>query len=275
MVFSLNIKDAKSKNCRLSLIKFVKMFAVATNMEGILTMFQKYTKPDIQEAVFDLQIRRGGGFDRNLDEKFSKEIEGFKPHGNVQNINIDMSNVITQKPEVIGYKYISLDQKQIIQFKKNGLSFIRLPIYDGWEVNYEKMLNLWKVYYSVMAPQSITRVAVRFINRFHISGIITLKEYFKSYIQYNTDISRDWQQMSYRLFLSHNGGIKSHIIFDCNVDQNNHNTNVLFDMDIFSDQLVLDPSDNSTLNDIFERLRKVKNDVFEKSITDKIRDKIR
>ena len=244
-------------------------------MEDILVMSQKYTKPDIQEAVFDLQIRRSGDFDRDLDEKFSKAIEGFKPHGNVQNINIDMSNVISQKPEVIGYKYISLDQKQIMQFRKNGLSFSRLSIYDGWEINYEKMLKLWKVYCSIMVPQSITRVAVRFINRFHISGIITLKEYFKSYIQYNTDISPDWQQMSYRLFLSHNGGIKSHIIFDCNVDQNNHNTNVLFDMDVFSDQLVLAPSDNSKLDDIFKRLRRVKNDVFEKSITDKIRDRIR
>ena len=84
-----------------------------------------------------------------------------------------------------------------------------------------------------------------------------------------------WNQMSHKLLLSHNQGIKSHIIFDSQINQHTQSVNVLFDIDVFADGLVLSNQDSSNLDNIFKNLRKTKNDIFEKSITDKTREMIK
>ena len=233
---------------------------------------QKYSNPSIKEAVFDLRIR-GDSFSRSLFDKFLEKSGGYIYHGNVQNISID-AKTMSQKIDIIGYKGISQDKRQIIQFQKYGFSFSRLEIYNGWEKNYKEALRLWNIYCEIVNPQAITRVATRFINRFQIPDIFTKASmYFNTHIQYNKDISPAWNQISYRLLLSHGNGIKSHVIFDNNVNQSVQSVDAVFDIDVFSDSLL--QTDTVALENIFNQLRKIKNDIFEKSITDKIRELIK
>ena len=127
-----------------------------------------------------------------------------------------------------------------------------------------------------MKPEAITRVAARFINNFQIPHIFTKpEEYFNIYIQYDNSILPAWNQMSYRLLMSHSNGIKSHIIFDSSINQSNQNVNIVFDIDVFSDSLVLLHTDTLALENIFNQLREVKNTIFEKSITNKVREIIK
>ena len=235
----------------------------------------KYNNPPIKEAVFDLQIRSSSFFSENLFKKFLRQVEGYIPHGLIQNINID-THTNTQASEIVGYRCISTDKKQIVQFKKYGFSFNRLQTYNGWEKNYREALKLWNVYCEIMNPTAITRVANRFINQFHIPNICTKPaEYFNTYIQYDNSISSIWNQMSYRILLSHSNGIQSNTMFDNNINQNNQSVNVVFDIDVFSEKLNLLQKDTSTLENIFNQLRKVKNEVFEKGITNKTRNLIK
>ena len=232
-----------------------------------------YTKPPIQEAVFDFQVRGGKSFAPNLFEAVAEE-EGYIPHGFLQNVDID-TNTNTSKIKIIGCKYISQDQKKIAVFKKDGFSFSRLPIYDGWEKNCKTALELWKLYCNIIGPQIITRVATRFINKLRIPSVFTKpEEYFKTYIQYDKGLPAAWSQMSYNLLLPHNRGIKSNIRFDSRVSQNNQSVEVIFDTDVFYDNASLAPSDTSELDDIFNKVRTIKNSIFEHSITDKIRELI-
>ena len=235
---------------------------------------QKYSRPPIKEAVFDLQTRNKEVFNYQLFKKFLGQFTEYSIHEPLSNINIDTKNM-TQKTEVFGYRCISKDRKQIIQFKQNGFSFIRLEIYDGWDKNYKEALKLWKEYCEVMKPEVITRVATRFINKFKISHVFTKpKEYFNTYIHYDKSISPAWNKMTYRLLLSHTNGIKSHVIFDNIVNQGNQTVDILFDIDVFSDNLGLLHTDVVALENLFNQLRKIKNEVFEKGVTDKIRGMI-
>ena len=95
---------------------------------------QKYSNPPIKEALFDLRVR-GDSFNRNLFDKFLEKSGGYTYDGSLQNISID-AKTMSQKIDIFGYRGISPDKKQIIQFKKYGFSFNRLEIYDGWEKNY-------------------------------------------------------------------------------------------------------------------------------------------
>ena len=208
-------------------------------------------------------------------KKFLEKIPKYSNHEPLRNININANNM-TRQDEIIGYRCISEDKKQIVQFRKNGFSFSRLEIYDGWDKNYKEAMKLWEKYCEVVKPTAITRVATRFINNFKIPHIFTKpEEYFEIYIQYNKNISPAWNQMSHRMLLSHTNGIKSHIVFDNIVNKENQFVDVLFDIDVFSDSLGLSPSETSILKNTFDQLRKIKNDIFEKGITDQIRKMIR
>lgn len=234
-----------------------------------------YNRPPIKEAVFDLQTRNEQVFSNQLFNNFLNQFEDYSLHDPLRNINIDTKNM-TQKTEIVGYRCISQDKKQIAQFKKHGFSFSRLAVYDGWDKNYKEALRLWKKYCEVMKPEAITRVATRFINNFQIPHIFTKpEEYFNTYIQYDNSILPAWNQMSYRLLMSHSNGIKSHIIFDSSINQSNQNVNIVFDIDVFSDSLVLLHTDTLALENIFNQLREVKNIIFEKSITNKVREIIK
>ena len=235
---------------------------------------QQYSKPPIKEAVFDLQTRYEKAFDQKLFDAFFKKIPEYSNYEPLKHININTDDM-TKKDETIGYRCISKDKKQIVQFKKDGFSFSRLEIYDGWDKSYKETLKLWGKYCEAVEPEAITRVATRFINKFKIPHVFTKpEEYFKMYIQYNKDISRVWNQMSHRVLLSHTHGITSHIVFDSIVNKSNQFVDVLLDIDVFSDNLGLSPSKHSILENTFNQLRKIKNDIFEKSITDKVRQMI-
>ena len=230
----------------------------------------KYSKPPIKEAVFDLQTRYETAFNEKLFQTFLEKIPEYRNYEPLRNISINADNM-TKQVEVIGFRCISQDKKQIVKFQKNGFSFSRLEIYDGWDKNYTEAMKLWEKYCEVVKPTSITRVATRFINKFKIPHIFTKpEEYFETYIKYNKDISPVWNQMSHRMLLSHTNGITSHIILDSVANKQNQTVDVLFDIDVFSD-LVLSPSETSTLENSFNQLRKIKNDIFENGITNKVR----
>ena len=236
---------------------------------------QKYTKAPIKEAVFDFQVRGSSPFSEESYQQFLDKNSGYVVAGNMTDINVSAEPLSTKK-EIIGYRCATKDNKQIAQFKKHGFSFSRLEPYIGWDKSYKEAIRLWKLYCEIRKPKTITRLAVRFISQFQIPDIFTkAKDYFISYVQYDENISPNWNQMFHKLLLSHGQGIKSHIIFDSQINQNTQSVNVLFDIDVFADGLALSNQDNSNLENIFKALRETKNNIFEKSITDKTREMIR
>ena len=237
-------------------------------------MAEKYNHPAIEEALFDLRIRGDQPCNEESFDKFLKKLTGYSKHIPLRNINVDITTM-TQKPEIIAYRCISQDKKHIVQFRKDGFTFSRLKPYNSWNESYKEALDLWEKYCEIIKPIAITRVATRFINNFQIPLVFTKpEEYFNTHIQYDHSISPVWNQMFYRLLLSHNN-IKSHIIFDSNVNQPTQNVNIIFDIDVFSDSFTLPYTNQSALGDIFSQLREIKNTIFEKSITDKIREIIK
>lgn len=77
---------------------------------------------------------------------------------------------------VDGYRYISEDEKQVIQARLNGFSFSRLRPYQTWERLRDEAFRHWKRYVEIAHPETITRVALRYINRLEIALPIELFE---------------------------------------------------------------------------------------------------
>jgi uncharacterized protein (TIGR04255 family) len=65
---------------------------------------------------------------------------------------------------VVGYQFISLDRKQIAQFRVDGFTFNRLAPYTSWVELSPVVQELWQQYKETARPQMIVRLALRFIN---------------------------------------------------------------------------------------------------------------
>lgn len=70
--------------------------------------------------------------------------------------------------EVVGHMFYSADGLQVVQARLDGFTFSRLKPYEDWEHLVGEAKRLWKVYRDVAKPVSITRIAVRFINRLEL-----------------------------------------------------------------------------------------------------------
>jgi uncharacterized protein (TIGR04255 family) len=66
-----------------------------------------------------------------------------------------------------GYIFTSTDGKQIFQARIDGFTFNRLRPYEKWETLRDEAFRLWQLYKTVLSPE-ITRVALRYINKFDI-----------------------------------------------------------------------------------------------------------
>lgn len=66
---------------------------------------------------------------------------------------------------VQAYRYRSPDGTRIAVLKRDGFSFSRLKPYTSWEEVFAEALTLWGIYSSLVKPEEISRIAVRYINR--------------------------------------------------------------------------------------------------------------
>ncbi|MBI5970336.1 MAG: TIGR04255 family protein [Deltaproteobacteria bacterium] len=80
----------------------------------------------------------------------------------------------------IGYRYDSTDKMRIAQFRLNGFALSRLKPYSQWEDLRNEAHKLWNLYCSVLKPEMITRVAVRYINRLELP--LPFKKGFEDYL---------------------------------------------------------------------------------------------
>lgn len=67
-----------------------------------------------------------------------------------------------------GLRFQSEDQKQIVQFNKDGFLFSRLKPYENWEKFSNEAFRLMAIYQRIAKPKELTRVGLRFINRFSL-----------------------------------------------------------------------------------------------------------
>ncbi len=67
-----------------------------------------------------------------------------------------------------GFFFRTADDTEIIQMRRNGYTFNRLPPYVGWEAMLPKALTHWNSYANMVRPEQISKVAVRCINHLRL-----------------------------------------------------------------------------------------------------------
>jgi len=184
------------------------------------------------------------------------------------------SSAASVAQRTIGFAFGSADDRQLFQARLDGFTFNRLAPYERWETFRDEARRLWGVYRATVAPEAITRVAVRYINRLDLpSSLHDFADYLSTYPQIAESIDSGLSGFLMRLEMPQTD-INSVLILSESLvpaaAADHDGPAVVLDIDLFR---VLERSvvGDDELWEILDVFRSRKNKVFEACITDKTR----
>ena len=137
--------------------------------------YQVLEKAPITEALIDIRVRVQPEVEvKKIDSLHEPIKRGYpeKQEQRISQIHFELKTgedlVKPVSTQIVGYRYISSDKKQIFQARLDGFTFSRLHPYIKWEELRDEAYRLWLLYKEITQPDLITRVALRYINKFNI-----------------------------------------------------------------------------------------------------------
>jgi uncharacterized protein (TIGR04255 family) len=246
-------------------------------------MVKKYSKPPITEALFDIQVELPkeitietiDGLSSPLLDLFPKKRPRRKFSTKIEFKGDNPPSTDSSDFGIDGFLFWSEDEKQVTQFRLDGFSFSRLKPYPprGWEETYPQMVELWNFYKDSLKPLLVKRVAVRYINLIEIPkplGEMDWGSYFNWAPPVFGELPHQIEQFAYRTTIQFPAeSIKAVITILTGPLQEPAKTTAIFDLDVFKeihlslDQFRIDP--------LFEKLREIKDDLFEAGLTETLK----
>lgn len=130
--------------------------------------FPKLTRPPLREALVDIRLREE--LPASVLSKFETP-KGFpvrKPmkHGQFQ-LQAEPDKPFAAKvltEEALGMRYEREDGSEVVQFRRNGMTYSILKDYPGWSVFRERAQSVWQSFLVASGAVNVQRLAVRYIN---------------------------------------------------------------------------------------------------------------
>lgn len=170
---------------------------------------------------------------------------------------------------VDGYLYVSSDDKQVAQVRLDGFTFSRLRPYETWERLQAETRRLWQVYLDVALPESVTRVALRYINRIELP--LPMKD-FSDYLTAPPVVPENLPQavssfLTRVIVHEQSIGAAATITQALEPRVDRDICSIILDIDVFKESLFA--SDDKAVWETLDKLHDFKNLIFFESITDR------
>ncbi|MBI4431631.1 MAG: TIGR04255 family protein [Candidatus Omnitrophica bacterium] len=237
-----------------------------------------YPNPPIQEALLDIRtvvspeidLQVFASYQGKVKDRFPKKEDRFVWAGGFQFKPGNPPEIIAPSGGPNGFFFRSTAENKIVQARKDGFTFNKLRPYENWDVFLPEAKELWKYFVSVVKPKSVTRLALRYINRIEIP--LPIKS-FKDYLVTVPEIADGLPQGLAKFFMQlvvpkDTGGIVANITETMEpIDSGKNVLPFILDIDVYQ-SLNLEPVDRK-IWEIFDGLREYKNLIFKKSVTPK------
>lgn len=247
----------------------------------------QYANAPIVEAVIDLRVVQPedlsvGDLQELVQENVQKyptvaEEYRYQGEGYVEQAGAPMRQEAEHWHN--GFRCVSEDERRVFNIRLDGFSFSMLAPYEGWERFSGEARRLWQAYRSLTGATSVTRIAVRYINRIDISlregeGKASLEDYIRVHPELPSDFPPDGGPMS-MYFLQvqvPQPDIDSMLVINSTPQPtaSEQVVSITLDFDLFRQQLEepWEAENDKGIWGFLESLHKRKNEVFEASITD-------
>lgn len=184
-----------------------------------------------------------------------------------------MTATTTQRQN--GYRFISHDQKRIIQARLDGFTFSWLAPYENWEVFSQEAKKIWEIYVQTIVKVQIIGIAVRYINRLDLP--LPLED-FKNYLRTLPEISPDLPQGLSEYFMrlqmpQEDIGALLFINETIIPPKKDDFLSIVLDIELYSHTEIGQAT--ADYWKVLDQLRIRKNEVFEACITDEMRALLR
>lgn len=234
-------------------------------------------KAPITEALIDIRVKLPSELDvKNIDSIYQTIKEEY-PERHEQRISkvsfepkVD-EPIKSSRANINGYRYISSDKKRIVQARMDGFTFSWLHPYIKWEELRNEAHRLWQLYKNIASPESITRVALRYINNLNIPmPIRDFGDYLTAPPAVPEELPQGVSSFLTRVVI-HESSIGASAIITQALEQIITDTApIILDIDVFK----LQPKgiEEKDAWETIEKLRHFKNRIFFKSITKKLKE---
>lgn len=234
----------------------------------------------ITEALIDIRVKLPTTIDVKTLDLFFEKIKNQYPKRQEHRISElslelkpDTDPVKASKSRVNGYRYISADQKQIVQARLDGFTMSRLYPYTEWKDLRDEAKRLWQFYKDIVKPDAITRVALRYINNLNIPlPVYDFAEYLAAPPIVPEGLPQGISSFLTRVILPEPAIGANAIITQAleAVQPVQTHLPVILDIDVF--RLSSGGIDENDAWNTIEQLRHFKNKIFDKSITPKLKE---
>lgn len=235
------------------------------------------TNAPIREAVIDIQVTAPVSLDNlkaiaaRLKDKPHKQDELWQASIGFQ-INDDGQGSANTDRSSIGYRYTFNNHPYVLQCQVRGFTFSHLPPYGNWEEMSAIAKELWEIYLDIAKPQTISRIAVRYINSLPIPlPIADFSEYLNVPPIVPEGLPQTLASFLQRFVIVDNstGAVATVTqVLEEQLPQSNKVT-FLLDVDAAKTYPLGFAADTASIWTILEELRNFKNRVFFKYLTEK------
>ena len=235
-----------------------------------------YSKAPITEAVIELRVNARP--DLELADLKAAHAQVISDYPGVQDLyENQLRFALGPVPQAQtasrqnGFRWIGADSSNILQARLDAFVISRLAPYDRWDSFVQEARRTWNVVKSKTRPSGVSRIAVRFINRFDFPGpSVNLKDYLTIYPEFP---EAQFQSVSGTLMQLRvpqpdlGGGL---VINQALIPSVVPGTIAfVLDFDLFAEGLW--STEDESVWDFLEKLRTRKDEIFESTITEKTR----
>lgn len=234
-----------------------------------------YAKAPIVEAVIDIQVQMSEDAERRLLTFVERVGAQFPQKSPIQlvamNVGADGSHSMERKP--VGWRLVNEANDRILQVRRQGFTFSHMPPYSHWGVFRSEAEPLWRLFVDTCGPEQISRIAVRYINRLRLPpGAVDLKDFLTIYPQV-PDACEPIEGLLMQLQGRHpdvDATCRSVITVASEPASDAAYQPIVLDLDLYV-ETELKPDDARCWS-MLDQLRIKKNQMFEASITEKMRE---
>lgn len=180
---------------------------------------------------------------------------------------------IVRDRQLIGYRLTSADGKYVAMMTMERFTVSRLQPYERWESIRDEARRLWDLYRKAVEPETVSRVALRYINRLELpADLRDFRDYLTAPPEVPPRLSQTLQSFLTRITipLPHVGG--SAVVTQQMEpwEQDAQFIVILLDIDVF--KVVQFPESGQEAWELADSLRNEKNMIFFESITEQMEE---
>jgi uncharacterized protein (TIGR04255 family) len=244
---------------------------------------ETFTNPPITEALIDIRAELPSDITISDLEKLHEKIESCYPkkrmrqrwEADIKFTKQEGARAESKNVGPDGYLFESADDRQIVQYRLDGFTFNRLRPYKNWETMRSEAKQLWDLWVEGVKPLLVTRLALRYINSIDIpEKPFSLEEYFTAPPRVPAGLSSILEGFLSRIVIGFPETASKAILTQAIQPPKSPNVaSILLDSDVYREVRL--PGNAPEIWPILEDLRHLKNEIFDKSLTEKTKERFR